>query len=343
MRYIGSKKNLIEKFLEKIIKPHLTDKTTFADLFAGTGIVGKHFSNLSKYVISNDVEYYSFVISKALLCCSYSEKLKTNIEILNNLSLVKGFVFKKYSEGGKDKRKFFTKENAQKIDAIRQQIETWFSKKKINQNEYYFLIASLLEAVSKVANTTGVFGAYLKTFHSNSIKKLVILPIHKETIITNSDKHLVFNKDIIELISTRSFDIVYLDPPYNTRQYGANYGPLNYIALYDKKKEIYGKSGLVKDYYKSDFCKKQKVKESFILLLNKIKAQHIFISYNEEGLLNKEDAKKIFLTKGSVCLYKMKYKRYLSQKGKSKKQIDEYLYHIDCTKDTKEFIVKEIE
>jgi adenine-specific DNA-methyltransferase len=49
----------------------------------------------------------------------------------------------------------------------------------------------------------------------------------------NNHKNKVYNSDINELIKTTSHDVVYLDPPYNERQYSANYHVLETIAKYD--------------------------------------------------------------------------------------------------------------
>jgi adenine-specific DNA-methyltransferase len=35
----------------------------------------------------------------------------------------------------------------------------------------------------------------------------------------NDNEHIVYNSDINELIKNTSHDVVYLDPPYNHRQY----------------------------------------------------------------------------------------------------------------------------
>ena len=55
-------------------------------------------------------------------------------------------------------------ENGKKIDAIRQKIEKWKAAKEINDNLFYFLLASLIESIDKVANTASVYGAFLKKF-----------------------------------------------------------------------------------------------------------------------------------------------------------------------------------
>jgi adenine-specific DNA-methyltransferase len=49
-----------------------------------------------------------------------------------------------------------------KCDAVRTKIEEWKIKKMINSEEYFFLLASLIETIDKYANTAVVYGAFLK-------------------------------------------------------------------------------------------------------------------------------------------------------------------------------------
>lgn len=157
LSYIGSKKSLIP-FIDQVISPHLTSKSIFCDLFGGTGVVGLHFDDKCASIISNDVEYYSFVILTALMKCSFNQNVSKIIEQLNSLEPKEGLC---YTHFAKD-RMFFTPENAKKIDAIREKIEEIHIQKIINDSEYYFLLASLLCSLDKIANTASVYAAYFK-------------------------------------------------------------------------------------------------------------------------------------------------------------------------------------
>ena len=145
-------------------------------------------------------------------------------------------------------------------------------KKKIscyNTNEYKFLNASLLTSIDKVANTASVYGAFLKKFKTSAKHKLELKAIHIQETLNNNK---VFNEDInSEVILEQKYDIVYLDPPYNQRQYSSNYHPLNYIAKYDNTIEVYGKTGLLKDSNKSKYCQKKEdlVKKELESILRK--------------------------------------------------------------------------
>ncbi len=327
MNYIGSKNKLstfISKAVTEIAGNDLS-QLTFCDLFAGTGIVGRTFKPLVKQVISNDVEYYSYVLNRNYIGNNKVFETETFIEKLNNLKPVKGFIFEEYSENGKAGRNYFSAENGQRIDAIRTQIETWKQTEKINQNQYFFLLASLLESADKVANTASVYGAFLKHIKASAQKKIIVIPAN---FTPTENKHLVFQQDANKLVNTIKGDILYLDPPYNSRQYGANYHLLNTIAKYNTFAPK-GKTGLP-DYYKSNYCKKGEVEKSFYNLIENAQFQYIFLSYNNEGLMTKETVKKIMSLFGNYQLKTIKYQRFKADKTQNRNhkatQTIEYLH-----------------
>jgi adenine-specific DNA-methyltransferase len=311
-------------------------------MFAGTGSVGYKFQELTNKCIANDLEYYSFVINSAILKCSYSEKLHALIEKCNALDGIDGLIYQNYSENDNCERMFFTVENARKCDAIRIFIEELLKSKLINQNEYYFLLASLIVSVDKVANTSCVYGAYLKEYKKSSLKIMTVIPIHTK-IDVNSEANLVFNLTAEELSKTELYsDVVYMDPPYNQRQYSANYCPLNYIAYYDENIVLNGKTGTIDGYNKSNFCSKVKVYDSFKTTLDNLKCKYIFISYNNEGLLGYDELVELLSTYGELKLYKIPYKKFKAQKKVSGDTVYEYLWFINKTNKTSN-LIEEIE
>ena len=315
MNYIGSKNKLssfISKTVTKVVGNELSNKV-FCDLFAGTGIVGRNFKSNVKQVISNDVEYYSFVLNRNYIGNNKSFEFKEFLEILNNINGKRGFIFEEYSEGGRAGRNYFTSENGQKIDAIRTQIEKWKETSKISEDQSYFLLTTLLESADKIANTASVYGAYLKHIKASATKKMILKPaIFQET----ENSHQVFQQDSNQLIKKIKGDILYLDPPYNARQYGANYHVLNTIAKYDTFVPK-GKTGLRK-YYKSNYCKKGEVLNSFTELLKNAQFKYIFLSYNNEGLMTSEMVKKTMKQFGKYDLETTKYQRFKADKTENR-------------------------
>ncbi len=315
MNYIGSKNKLaafIKANVENVVSLD-TKKTVFCDLFAGTGIVGRSFKSAVKTVIANDVEYYSYILLQNYIGNSKELNIQHLIDDLNNLEGEKGFIFQNYSEGGEANRLYFNTANGKKIDAARKKIESWKFSLAINQNEYVFLLASLLESADKVANTASVYGAYLKNIKASAKKEIAIKPAYFES---TKNSHLVFQKDANELIGEISGDILYLDPPYNARQYGANYHLLNTIAKYDTFVPK-GKTGL-RTYYKSAYCKAGEVQNSFETLIKKADFSYIFLSYNNEGLMPAGEIKRIMERYGRYDLATKDYQRFKADKTENR-------------------------
>ena len=270
MNYIGSKFSLVD-FIKESINETLNisneartpQEMVFADLFAGTCVVGEAFKALGYSVIANDIQYYSYVISKHLIENNGNldkERCAVLVDELNKLDGIAGFIYQNYSLGGTQgqtfERMYFSDFNAKKCDAIRTKIEQWKQENYISENEYYFLLGSLINSIDKYANTASVYGAYLKNLKKSAQKEMVLTPLQ---IVKGSSNGIAYNEDISTLIKKVEGDILYLDPPYNARQYCTNYHLLETIAKYDNP-TIYGKTGL-REYaeQKSVFCNSKEV------------------------------------------------------------------------------------
>jgi len=317
MNYIGSKFKLsswIQEEVKKVVGDDLSQKV-FCDIFAGTGIVGRTFKKEVKQVISNDLEHYSYVLNKNYI--ENHEKIQGSekyIDELNNLPLIdNGFIYQNYCMGSGSERQYFSDDNGKKIDTIRTKIKEWYDNKEIEDNLYYFLLASLVESADKVANTASVYGAFLKHIKKSASKELILQPAY---FVENDNFHQVFNKDSNTLISEINGDILYLDPPYNQRQYSSNYHMLNTITQYDNFTPK-GKTGL-REYNRSDDCKKNEVHNSFEELIKNAKFQYIFLSYNNEGLMSENDVKNIMKKYGEYSLKIKEYQRFKADKTENR-------------------------
>lgn len=242
---------------------------------------------------------------------------------MNNIKPVKSKIFINYAPRGGNERQYFSDYNAMKIDAIRLKIEEWKNHQFINDNEYFFLLASLLESADKVANTASVYGAFLKHIKKSAQKEIILKPAEFDC---GNTKSLIFNEDANNLITKIKGDILYLDPPYNSREYGANYHLLNTIALYDDFIPK-GKTGL-REYDKSNWCKKDKVYKELETLIKNADFKFIFLSYNDEGLLSLKQIKEIFESQGKYSLKNKTYKRFKADNNRfnKKDETTEYLH-----------------
>jgi len=336
LNYIGSKYQLLDWLESQILeKTNLTsfENIKFADLFSGTGIVSYFFNNKNIDVISNDAELYSSIITEAYSICPYSKEVQEYIDRLNKKldeNLYKetfGFITTKYSPYDGNERMFFTVDNAQRIDYLRLQIEDM--KESVDRKIYIFILACLILAADSVSNVPAVYGCYLKKFKSKAEKSITLKPLHKNNIRISESK--VYNSDVLDEIFLNSFesDIVYLDPPYNERQYSKNYFPLNMIALCPNKSEkevLKGKTGIPESCFVSDFCKKGMVESAFEKLFKNLKTSWIFLSYNSESLISKERMIELMKKYGNVTVVEKDYKRFKSFDYNEDTKIQEYLF-----------------
>lgn len=337
MNYIGSKKKLLQ-FLHKGIKETIADDVknntafqnkdvpVFCDLFAGTGVVGTSFKEKGYSVIASDLQYYSYVIARHWIGNSVElPRIPDLVKELNALSGVKGFVAKNYCPQGPEDRRYFTDANGEKIDACR----IWIEEKKdsgyISEDESFALLAALLEYADKVANTASVYGAYLKSFKASAQKELEIKPLD---LIPSSLPQRVIQGDANEIIKDISGDVLYLDPPYNQRQYSSNYHVLETIALYDSP-ELRGKTGLRDSgENKSDYCSRGQVLDSFKELITSADFKYIFLSYNSEGLMSFDDIKDVMSEHGTYTQKTTVYNRFKQDNARPNQDrtVTEYLH-----------------
>ena len=316
MNYIGSKHSLLD-FLQETIEDVTGYKNgkkyIFADLFAGTGVVGRTFKLKGCKVIANDIQHYSYCLNKHLIE-NVPEMDSSLLDYFNSLKPVKGFVYKNYCSGSGSGRNYFTDENGMRCDAIRVELERLRTSAEIDEGTYYYYLASLINSIDKYANTASVYGAFLKHIKRSAAKtfKLELLPV------ISGPKGKAYNEDINELVRKVSGDVLYLDPPYNSRQYCANYHVLETISRYDNP-VLSGMTGLRESSsQKSKFCSVRTVVETFEDLIRNAKFKYIFLSYNNEGLMSLETIKEIMSEYGRYSFFTKDYRRFKADKDENR-------------------------
>ena len=207
LRYLGNKTKLLI-FIESVIDKYNIEGETFGDLFSGTGSVGDFFKNSYK-ILSNDFLYYSYVINKAKLnnnktpdFSKFKKEYKKDIyEYLNEMNFEpddRYFVYNNYTPVGG--RMFFTENNGLKIDGIRLQIEDLYKEKWIDENEYFFLLASLLESVTRYSNTSGTYEAFFKFWDPRAEKIFTLLPLEFEQYDGKPFEHEVYKDGSMSIL-----------------------------------------------------------------------------------------------------------------------------------------------
>ncbi len=331
LNYIGSKHTLLT-FISQTILDYVCqgqtpsiENLTLAEIFAGTGTVAKAFKGRVKHLIVNDLEAYSYILNRNYIGNNTAFVYQPLLDELNALSGTEGLIFRHYCLNGGQGRQYFSDDNGRKIDAIRQQINIWYEAEAISADQYYFLLASLLESADRVANVASVYGAFLKHLKRTAQQPLILKSALFEASAGTS---CIYHTDANSLIKTIAGDILYLDPPYNHRQYGANYHLLNTIALYDDVQPK-GKTGL-RDYEKSLYCSRHQVASAFEDLIAQAQFQYIFLSYNNEGLMSVAQVQDIMSQYGQYDLKTKAYQRFKADSDRNRQHkadiTEEYLH-----------------
>lgn len=305
-RYTGSKTSLTGWILD-IIKSDCSG-SSFTDIFAGTGSIASEASQYFDTISVNDFLYSNYVIYKGFFSNQKwddlkLETLKEKYNAINSIKLAQNYYSINYGD------KYFSMNDALKIGFIREDIENIKNSGLINEKEYYILLSSLLYSADKTSNTVGHYEAYFKNKNLDDkfIFKL-INPIHIKDI------H-IYREDANTLAKSLKTDIVYIDPPYNSRQYSRFYHVLETIVKNDNPK-LYGTALKPTPENMSDYCRAS-AKDAFKNLIETLNCQHIAVSYNNtyaskssssKNKINLSDIKDILSAKGDLKIYEKKHK-----------------------------------
>lgn len=312
-RYLGNKYKLLP-FITNIVHDHCHDVRVVADLFAGTGAVSSAFAN--KQLITNDLLFSNYVSNYAWFGSQdYREQYIINqIATYNELHIVEdNYMSDNFANT------FFSMEDCRKIGYIREDIEQQYRLGNMNLREYTLLITSLLYAMDKIANTCGHYDAYRKGGDFDQHLELLI-PAASHN---NNPENRCFNMDINKLVSNIEADLVYLDPPYNSRQYCDAYHLLENVARWQKPSVEGVARKMDRTNLKSAYCTKAATK-AFEDLINNIHARYILLSYNNmqnkgnersNAKLSDEDIIRILSQKGNVQIFTEDYKAFTTGKS----------------------------
>lgn len=315
-RYLGNKYSL-SGFIRKTVDANCKGVNIVVDIFSGTGSVANIFKD--KMLITNDLLYSNYISNYAWFG---HEKYSQNkiIEIIYEYNQVETKENNYMRENFADT--FFSADDCSKIGYIREDIEKKYKNKEINFKEYTILITSLLYAMDKIANTVGHYDAYRKNaeFEKN-LTLNVLLP--EENLNPNN---ICYNLDANELIKKIEGDLLYLDPPYNSRQYCDAYHLLENVARWEKP-EVYGiarkmdRTGL-----KSAYCMITAI-SAFEELIKNAETKYILLSYNNmsdkgndrsNAKISDDDIMRILSKKGKVTIFELDYKSFSTGKSNIK-------------------------
>jgi adenine-specific DNA-methyltransferase len=342
--YIGNKRAL-QPFLAGVCTRLARPGAVFLDPFAGSGAVARLARYLGYRVLANDWEPYAYVLNYAYLCVGRVEAedlfrerggLRAMVEELNALPdppPERQYIARHYAPRSTEtadyrtERLFYTRENALRIDALRNRLEELYpglEPEGRERKEKYLLLASLLYGAATHVNTSGVFKACHKGFggHGRDALGRILASIRLQAPeLLDGPEAEAGCSDAASFVHGRPADLCYLDPPYNQHQYGSNYHLLNTIALWDRPEvseerrpdgRLRRKAGIRPDWVRtrSPFCYRQSALPALARLLDAVDARTLVLSYNTEGLIPLEELVALLESRGAVQVHGSEYVKY---------------------------------
>ena len=312
-RYLGNKYKLLP-FISRVINDECPNIEIVADIFAGTGAVSSAFTD--KVLITNDLMYSNYICNYAWFGAEeYDPQIIIDCVIrYNSLSdLEDNYMTDNFSDT------YFSRNDCAKIGYIREDIESLYENSNINKRERAILITSLLYAMDKIANTCGHYDAYRKGIVFDKTLELYV-PL---AVVHNNTDNQCYNTDANELVKNIKADLVYIDPPYNSRQYCDAYHLLENVACWEKP-EVFGVAKKMdRSTMKSKYCT-QSATEAFEQLIKDINAKYILLSYNNmaakgndrsNAKISDKDIMRILEQKGEVKVFSESYKAFTTGKS----------------------------
>ena len=331
MRYYGGKGKLLRFIGDAISGLEFGSDPIAIDLFSGTAVVGKFLKEIGFRVLSNDYLYFCKCLATARVVLdsppSFEKFGSDPIDILNTLPEEVGFFSLNYSPIGEKRRQYFSATNAMKIDAIRKQIHDWRIQKQIDDVEMEYLLAALIEAMNLTSNVSGTYAAYLKSWDPRALNDIAI----RHPVITpGKPGSAAFQADAVAIAPILHGDLLYLDPPYNSRQYSSNYFLLDVAAngWFAEIPEVRGKTGMRDNsQLRSQFCSRLTALDSLEAIVSSTPCRYVLISYSNEGLIPSATLKTKLESYGSLSVLENAHQRYMANNhDPNKRTTVEYLY-----------------
>jgi adenine-specific DNA-methyltransferase len=335
MRYIGNKTRLLPFILRTLRRSGLVVGSVH-DAFAGTASVSRALKADGWRVYSSDLLMSSYVFQRAYVVADrVDSEIEDRAMSLSALEPVEGFISAHFSpsagatnDGGGESRMYFTPENAGRIDAAREGLERWRMACEISEDSYYLLLAAIIEGADRVANTAGVYASYMKRWQPNARRRFEVTA---ETPTRGAFPARAWLADATEAAKEiGEVDLLYVDPPYNSRQYVAYYHIPEILARgwSEAPPEIRGKVGLLAGQEgRSQWSHGRRVKKLFSGLLEATGARHALVSFNSEGHLPPELLQELLAgvaVDGQVSHFTQMYRRYRADSNRDGRH-----YHAD--------------
>jgi adenine-specific DNA-methyltransferase len=356
MRYIGNKTKLLPFLRSAIARLRITPGVAH-DAFAGTAAVGRALKADGWRVHSSDLMTYSYVMQRAYVVASRVDSFRRLAKVdpairaalakraagrveaiakhlTAGLPPIDGFFARHFGPAGG--RMYFTDDNARRIDSARTALHEWQAAGLVDDDTFYVLLAAIIEGADRVANTAGVYAAYIKKWQPNALRPFNIMA---ELPVASRARSVAHQADAIQVAASLGpIDVLYVDPPYNSRQYAGYYHVPELIARgwFDDAVVLRGKTGLIADReQRSAWCSRRYAPGALRDLLAATGARHVLVSYNSEGVIEDREFRDILREAsidGRVRRSTLRYKRYRAdsdREGRRYKgdEVTELLYY----------------
>jgi len=332
--YLGNKRKLLPLIAEAV---SLTGETspTFADMFAGSGVVSRWAKRSGYRTVSNDWEPYCAPLGQCYIALD-SAPVRGQ-ELINALNDLPGdphnYLAQHYCPADdsaprpNEERCFFTRANGARLGAMRDAIHEWDLRGDLSPSLKAYLVAPLLYAASYVSNTSGVFKAYHHGWGGTTATALhrILSDVRlvEPVLWDNGRANLGVCMNALDLagnwhdIAGGPLDIAYLDPPYNQHPYGSNYHLLNTLALWDKPDvaamQKGTKSAIRTDWRtirRSAYNHAAGALTALTGLVDALPARWVVISYSTDGNIPAHKLLAMLAERGETHLLPQRYKRY---------------------------------
>ena len=350
MRYLGNKTRLLG-FIGRVLRARGIRGGRALDPFCGTASVSRALKRWGFQVTAGDNLQFACVLARAQVALAAEPDFtalaahlglrrahpQAVLHALERLPPAPGFIHEHYAPDGAAGRMYFTPPNAARIDAVRTALHEWRAAGLVVDDAHDYLLAALIEGADRVANTTGVYAAFVKSWQPNARRPLHLRPPR----LVRGHGSSAHRADALELVRTHEpFELLYLDPPYNNRQYVGYYHVPEVIARgwFDAPLQLRGKTGLIEDAaQRSDWSSARRCAAALDELVAAAPCRHIVMSYNAEGLIPEAKIGQILKTHAAPHTYRRyqrTYRRYRSDADGPTRNyrgdtVREYLYCVE--------------
>ncbi len=275
IKYLGSKRRLVP-VLEHLARAAGARRAL--DLFTGTTRVAQAFKRQGAVVTAVDTARYAEVFARSYVATDAEVvdrcRLAAALDHLQHLPGEPGY----FTETFCVRSRFFQPHNGARVDAIRQAIADEFAGSPLEP----LLLTSLLEAADRVDSTTGLQMAYVKEWAPRSYR-----PLELRAPVLLPGQGRALRGDACALAPTLgSFDLAYLDPPYNQHRYFTNYHVWETLVAWDAPAH-YGVACKRVDSRdpstRSPFNAKRAMPAALAKVVADVDCELLILSYNDEA------------------------------------------------------------